>query len=500
MTKAISLVVDTNLFFECRVLEEIPWHELGYDEIELLITQPVQNEIDKHKKNPSGRTYKRALKYSSLFRDMAINKEKKVIKSSAPYVTLDFARGINPDKSYKESLDYSKNDDAIVGCLSELAKNNTVRQHALLTHDTGPMLTAQNLGLNDIPIPDLWLLPAQQDGHTKELNKLKNEIKRLQLQEPKIEVDFYDAAQQKIERLNCERIIYTELEEEKIDGLLEKIREKYPEEQDFGSPETTPKPLSQRLLVGVSQWEFTAATPSAIEKYCEAYEQWLDKCRKVLSTLHETLNQQETPCFLLTASNTGTRPAASALIEFNMEGNLQFFKEPDESEEDKPECRRPMTCSSSVFPDAPMAPKGSWKAHTLSRSVRDIARIMNRFGDNYGLMRATTPNSIISLHRDFAPPRRDPNGFYWKGDRPDLPLTRTSLTCEQWRHSSDDQGFKFCLDSSEEEQEISGLFSCKIHAENLADPTEARLPIKITTVIISCEDKAEQLVATFTSL
>lgn len=94
LTKTISLVVDTNLFFEGKVLKEIAWNELGHDEVELLITQPVQNEIDKHKKNPAGRTYKRALKYSSLLRDMVINKRLETIKDSAPRITLDCARGV----------------------------------------------------------------------------------------------------------------------------------------------------------------------------------------------------------------------------------------------------------------------------------------------------------------------------------------------------------------------------------------------------------------------
>ena len=29
----LRLVADTNLFFECRKLEELPWQELGHDPI-----------------------------------------------------------------------------------------------------------------------------------------------------------------------------------------------------------------------------------------------------------------------------------------------------------------------------------------------------------------------------------------------------------------------------------------------------------------------------------
>jgi hypothetical protein len=29
----VHLVADTNLFFECKALEELPWSELGYDPV-----------------------------------------------------------------------------------------------------------------------------------------------------------------------------------------------------------------------------------------------------------------------------------------------------------------------------------------------------------------------------------------------------------------------------------------------------------------------------------
>ncbi len=53
-------VADTNLFFEAKRLEDLPWDELGVDPIVVALTKPVQAEIDRHKKG-GGRTRKRAL-------------------------------------------------------------------------------------------------------------------------------------------------------------------------------------------------------------------------------------------------------------------------------------------------------------------------------------------------------------------------------------------------------------------------------------------------------
>jgi hypothetical protein len=45
MTMEIHLVADTNLFFEFKTLEELPWQELGYDTVVIILTKPVRDEI-----------------------------------------------------------------------------------------------------------------------------------------------------------------------------------------------------------------------------------------------------------------------------------------------------------------------------------------------------------------------------------------------------------------------------------------------------------------------
>ena len=42
-------IADTNLFFEAKRLEDLPWADLGVDPIVIGLTKPVQGEIDRHK-------------------------------------------------------------------------------------------------------------------------------------------------------------------------------------------------------------------------------------------------------------------------------------------------------------------------------------------------------------------------------------------------------------------------------------------------------------------
>ena len=63
-------VADTNLFFECKRLEDISWEDLGVEPIVVVLTKPVIGEIDKHKRSGT-RTRKRALEISGRIRDYA---------------------------------------------------------------------------------------------------------------------------------------------------------------------------------------------------------------------------------------------------------------------------------------------------------------------------------------------------------------------------------------------------------------------------------------------
>src|SRR5882762_2938177 len=65
----LHLVADTNLFFEFKPLGQLPWGELGGDPVVILLTKPVLDEIDRHKKG-TGRTRDRALDIFNRFRTM----------------------------------------------------------------------------------------------------------------------------------------------------------------------------------------------------------------------------------------------------------------------------------------------------------------------------------------------------------------------------------------------------------------------------------------------
>ena len=178
--KKITLIVDTNLFLECRSLDQIPWHELGFDEISLIVPRPVQQEIDNHKKGIKSRTLKKALAATTLFRGIVVaGGLPHVVQEASPRVTLALMAQSKIDPTLAEELDPEFNDDAIVLRMLQYARDNAPVDVRLLTHDTGPMATVQSVGAQFIPIPDDWLSNEHDDPTAKENRKLEAEVKRL---------------------------------------------------------------------------------------------------------------------------------------------------------------------------------------------------------------------------------------------------------------------------------------------------------------------------------
>ena len=61
--RTLYLFPDTNVFIQCRSLKEVDWSEWRhYAKIHLIVCQPIQREMDKHKNRGSDRVAKRARK------------------------------------------------------------------------------------------------------------------------------------------------------------------------------------------------------------------------------------------------------------------------------------------------------------------------------------------------------------------------------------------------------------------------------------------------------
>jgi hypothetical protein len=78
--------------------DEIDWKSLGdFDLIELIVTRPVQSEIDQHKNQGSTRLSGRARATSTVFREILLSPEKrKIVRAEKPTVRLVIRQDLLP--------------------------------------------------------------------------------------------------------------------------------------------------------------------------------------------------------------------------------------------------------------------------------------------------------------------------------------------------------------------------------------------------------------------
>src|SRR3546814_14762483 len=80
-----------------------------------------------------------------------------------PYTTLfrsESGNGLRPSDDLREMLDYSSADDRLVGIVHRYCGDNPGKEVRLLSHDTGPLLTAKRVAVPFVRVPEAWLLPV----------------------------------------------------------------------------------------------------------------------------------------------------------------------------------------------------------------------------------------------------------------------------------------------------------------------------------------------------
>ncbi len=163
MSGVLHLFPDTNLFLQCRALEELDWTPWQtYDEVQLIVSMPVQREIDNHKKKGNERLGRRARTTNTLFREvMRGDHGHKVIRESGPSVKLFIRPEYGHNPALADRLNYEERDDQLIGTISTFLEKLPGADARLLTDDTTPIATAKSVGIAVVEIPASWLLPPE---------------------------------------------------------------------------------------------------------------------------------------------------------------------------------------------------------------------------------------------------------------------------------------------------------------------------------------------------
>ena len=477
--RTLYLFPDTNVFIQCRPLNEVDWSEwIAYDEIHLIVCQPVQRELDKHKNRGNDRVGKRARKTCSRFRQLILNNhDYELIRQSRPRVVLSLGVSSSQGQTPLASLDYSTTDDQLVGCVYTYWVSREGLDVGLLTHDTGPMMTAKSIQLPFVAVPDSWLLPPEPNKAEKEVGRLEQELARHRAPEARFQTRFLDEEENEIETIDIECVIYAPLSDDDLTTLIERLETRFPIATDFGHREPIERVSPLRL-----KEVYEPAADEEIDSYTTGdYPAWLAECRNVFANLHNVLQQQERSVFRFGARNEGSRPGRNVLVVISSKGYLKIRPPQIEGEYSDTD-----DWLNLQLVEPPKAPQGEWKSvwnslFPFGKGLLAAGNLQNRLPD---------PDSLLG-NMDLS---RDPDAFYYKPSMPNDFVESFALECEQWRHGLAEEVFDVEMHVNGDREEISGVLECEIHAENLPTPSKSIIPVRITVRRVSVRDYAFQLV------
>lgn len=499
--RVLNFIVDTNLFIQCRPLEELDWSRWKeFDKIHLIITRAVLREIDNLKSRGNDRVGRRARKANSMFRPLVLgDKAHLLIRDSQPKVMLLIDLTCFPDKKLDGQLDYSKADDEIVGSLHSFSKMHPAADVRLLTHDSGPIATALLLSLQPALVPDDWLLPPEPSKAERDLGRLEAEVKRLRKAEPTIWIGCLGDPNEVVEKLDFECVSYEPLTEYELATTMNRLKELFPLITDFGPREAADRQSQSALghLTGMKE-SYSAASLPDIGDYTKAqYPAWIEHCERIFRCLHVSLNQHESqPSFTFMVDNTGSRPGKDVLIELSALGSIQICP-PQRKRSDSPGDGELDIKKGVALPCPPISPKGIW-------ALRPIVDITRSFGglhhtlqamEEVGLRLGSSEPSMLSPFLIEPNSRRDPNSFYYKSGHSNAPGDHFSFECEQWRHGMTVETFEGEIHFDWDAENIRGALKCTVHAENLSTVVEKTISVNISTSRSSVLSRAESLLS-----
>ena len=370
--RTLYLFPDTNIFIQCKSLEQLDWSEWqDFSEIHLLVSRPVQREIDDQKNRGNNRVANRARTTYQLFRKIIHGRrEYEVIRSTTPVVKLYLEGPSRPSPELEDTLDYSKSDDQIIGCLHKFRQDNQGADVRLLTYDGGPMMTAYSLGVPYVAVKDDWLLNPENNELERENARLKERITQLERTEPQFRIELVDNEGAILDRLELEHPAYNPLLNHTIDSLMDRLTTKFPKITDFGPREPGPRNHNPTIVDLVAlRRVYVPAKDEEIDQYSDRdYPKWVRECREALSNLHEELQiEAGEPEFTFAISNVGNRPGNSALV------NIVGEREPGDL--CRGICTRNRTVTFNRTGASVASNSSSWSLEFVSQRTKTISGI-----------------------------------------------------------------------------------------------------------------------------
>ncbi len=456
------LFLDTIVFLQCPAIKTLPWREISdQNDLLLLVPRAVQQEIDRLKQDGNSRRAKRARSAASLLKEIVRSTNSALrVRDVEPKVEMSFApRRLNSSLVYP-GLDPSRSDDSIVAEALAYRQENPLHHVALLTDDSGLLMSCKALDLPYVIIPDAWFLPPEQDARDKKIAELEAQIKEFERDSPEIEISARLKDGEVITHLEIRVTTLEPLSELDEADVLAKVQLDSPLQTEFR--QSAPDGISERTHY------FEPPSEAAIKKYKEEeYPKWIERVREFLSNLPKLMEERSISLEFV-ISNIGRMPAENVIVSFHCEGDLLFLPPGDEAE------MRPKI----YYPSPPDPPKGKWSR--ILTPIEQLVGSFNGLGSHLtALPGPTLPSTPLSSIFPMIPERIDRHGFYWRPRKPHSASRVWELECEEFRHQMNPEIFHAQIHVPPFSDRLNGVVQCRVTARNLRKPACYNLPVSV---------------------
>lgn len=434
----LILFVDTNLFLQCKPLEEINWNDFGdFREINIIIPIQVLREIDDAKNSASNRKSKRARDFNRIHQNISSSKIGKwIIKNRDPLLTVAVTSGLPFGSAPPITLNLSIPDHHIVHEMILYRDKYPGNSVALLTGDLALTTTGKQHDFRVWEIPESWHLPPEPDERDKRIRRLEEEVKNLKSDLPDITITI-KSDESPIDILEIPLIQYEPLSDSELESLISMAKELSPMTLfHFDTP--------NGIRINQSLLGFLSPSQESIQKYqTKDYPTWIHNLKDYFKTLHNKLSfQKSSNEFTLLIRNDGHSPGKGVVLEIESHGDVVLMP-PEE-----------VPINIPIPPEPPV-----WKIPL----------------DVLGM--ETFSNSISQLTRKR---EKDPFEFYWTQSPPTEPMGKWTLTCEEFRHQVEPKECRIRVNLNPSSRKKSGMISIRISASNLRSPIKSHIDINVT--------------------
>lgn len=332
----VTVFVDTNAFIQLRDLKDIPWKELfpSAERISIMVARSVIQELDKHKVSTNSRRRNRARSALKQIDQASAASDRSIVLREAPiHISLTVPRRIKPDWKELSDLDQSDPDDQLVAAAYTYANGSI-----LLSHDSGPRISARDVGLPAHPPPQGWLLELEQSDEQRKIRGLERDLEQVLSRSPQLSIDFPQS--ENGEPITLYRYKLPQLPQNIIDALAYGYINAHPKEQITATVYPFGPPAGRSL----------GFTTDDQARYGREYAKFSDAVHDYFAKLHERLAAVAgVPELFFTIRNSGGGSASKLVVCIASKGDFGMVAYQDRSDVagslELPEAPRPRMAS-----------------------------------------------------------------------------------------------------------------------------------------------------------